>query len=84
MAKAKVGRRRLWWGKWLGFLKQRIGDEAGWRRVELRVLLNLSLYLFILPPEGKVLVGQEFVRVYEPSLDDSVFLSCVVEVDDRS
>ena len=38
------------------FLEQWVRDEARWQRVEFWVFLNLSLYLLVFPPEGKVLV----------------------------
>ena len=48
--------------EWLGFLEQRIWNEARQWRVEFMVFPNSSLYFFVLPPERKVLPGSDFVE----------------------
>ena len=63
------------------FLKQQVGDEAGWRRVVFQVFQDSLLYLRVFPPERKVLFGWGLIGVYEPPLDDGLFLSWV-KVDD--
>ena len=57
-----------------GFLEQQVRNKAGWRRVQLRVLLDLSLYFLVFPPEREALSRRDFIGVHNSSLDDSLLL----------